>query len=218
MEILVACEESQEVCAAFRKKGHIAYSCDIIETSGKHPEWHILGDVSPLIDGCCTFRTQNGARHEIYGRWDMIIAFPPCTYLCVSGNRWFNVARYGAKACYRLLYREYAVEFFMEFVNANCNKIAIENPIGCMSTRYRKPDQIIQPYQFGHPYTKQTCLWLKGLDPLKPTNILEKPKEGWVNQCITPDGRYGGFKNFNGAKNRSKTFHGIAEAMANQWG
>lgn len=218
MNILIACEESQAVCKAFRAKGHNAYSCDIIETSGDHPEWHILGDVIPLLNGHCTFMTQDRFVHTNGDKWDMIIAFPPCTYLCVSGNRWFNVARYGAKARYRLLYREYAVEFFMKFVNADCDKIAIENPIGCMSTRYRKPDQIIQPYQFGHPYTKQTCLWLKGLNPLKPTKILEKPKEGWVNQCITPDGRYGGFKNFNGAKNRSKTFHGVAEAMAEQWG
>lgn len=214
MEILVACEESQRVCTAFRKKGHIAYSCDMIETSGEHPEWHILGDVLPLIDGCCEFRTQNGARHYKYGKWDMIIAFPPCTYLCVSGNRWFNVERYGNKALERIYKRHQAINFFMAFVFADCDKIAIENPIGIMSRHYRKPNQIIQPYQFGHPYTKSTCLWLKGLKPLIPTNILEKPKDGWVNQCITLDGRYVGFKNFNGAKNRSKTFEGIADAMA----
>ena len=151
-------------------------------------------------------------------KWDMIIAHPPCTYLCVSGNRWFNIEKYGDKARERIMNREKAIEFFMYFVNADCNHIAIENPIGVISSVYRKPDQIIQPYQFGHPYTKQTCLWLKNLPLLESTDILEKPETGWLNQSFTKDGRYGGFKSFNGSKERSKTFHGIAEAMAKQWG
>ena len=145
------------------------------------------------------------------------MAHPPCTFLTVSGNRWFDVEKYGEKAIQRAKDREEAVAFFMEFANADCDHIAIENPICIMSTRYRKPDQIIQPWQFGHPYTKSTCLWLKGLPKLEPTEILEKPKEGWVNQSFTPDGRYGGFKAFNGSKQRSKTFEGIAKAIATQW-
>ena len=219
MKILIACEESQRVCTAFREKGHEAYSCDIIECSGGHPEWHIKQDVLPLLNGNCKFKTCDGVEWEIKGKWDLIIAHPPCTYLTVSGNRWFDVARYGERAIERHKDRTEAINFFMEFVNADCDKIAIENPIGVMSTKYRKPDQIIQPFQFGHPYTKQTCLWLKGLKKLNPTNILEKPKEGWVNQSFTPDGRYGGFNGkFATAKERSKTFEGIAKAMAEQWG
>ena len=147
----------------------------------------------------------------------MLIAHPPCTYLTVSGNRWFDITKYGEKARKRSLDREEAVDFFMRFINADCEHIAVENPIGVMSTRYRKPDDIIQPYQFGHPYTKHTCLWLKGLPKLKPTNILAKPDGGWVNQCFTPDGRYGGFKSFNGSRERSKTFPGIAKAIATQY-
>lgn len=218
MNVLIACEESQAVCKAFRERGHRAYSCDLQECSGGHPEWHVCGDVLPLLNGNCEFTLQNGDTEKITGKWDLIIAHPPCTYLTVSGNRWFNIERYGEAAIKRAKDREEGAEFFMEFAKADCDKIAIENPIGCMSTRWRKPDQIIQPYEYGHPYTKQTCLWLKGLNPLIPTNILEKPKEGWVNQSFTPDGRYGGFKSFNGSKQRSKTFEGIAAAMADQWG
>ena len=215
--VLVACEESQRVCAEFRKLGFITFSCDIEPESGEHPEWHIQQDVIPLLNGDCIFRTNDGKDHYVPGKWDLIIAHPPCTYLTVSGNRWFNVERYGNAAYERLKKRITSAEFFMTFVHANCDHIAIENPIGVMSTWYRKPDQIIQPFQFGHPYTKSTCLWLKNLPKLKPTKILEKPSSGWVNQSITPDGRYGGFKAFNGAKVRSKTFPGIAEAMATQW-
>ena len=203
MKVLIACEESQRVCIAFRNKGHEAYSCDVIPCSGGHPEWHIQQDVLTLLNK----------------KWDLIIAHPPCTYLTVSGNRWFNVERYGQKALDRIREREKAAQFFMQFANCDCEKVCIENPIGYMSTHYRKPDQIIQPWQFGHPYTKQTCLWLKGLSPLTPTQVLQKPKEGWVNQSFTPDGRYGGFNNkFRTAKDRSKTFQGIADAMADQWG
>lgn len=218
MKVLVACEESQAVCKAFREKGHEAYSCDIIECSGGHPEWHIQADVLPLINGRCKFTTCDGQMHEIVEKWDMIIAHPPCTYLTVSGNRWFDVVKYGYDAQKRWDDRCVAICFFLAFAYADCERIAIENPIGCMSRLYRKPNQIIQPFQFGHPYTKQTCLWLKGLPNLVPTNILERPKDGWVNQSFTPSGRYGGFKNFDNAKERSKTFPGIAKAMADQWG
>lgn len=211
MEILVACEESQEVCKAFREKGHNAFSCDIIDCSGGHPEWHIKADVKEVLFDNCIFETQNG---DVYGceHWDMIIAFPPCTHLCSSGARWFKEKREDGR-------QQAAIDFFMKFVDTDCEKIAIENPVGIMSTYYRKPDQIIQPYEFGHPFTKSTCLWLKGLPKLTPTNVLSKPKEGWDNQSFTPDGRYGGFNSkFNDAKTRSKTFPGIAKAMAEQWG
>ena len=218
MKVLIACEESQRVCMAFRKKGHEAYSCDVIMCSGGRPDWHIQGDCLPLLNGKCYFITADGEPHKI-DKWDLIIAHPPCTYLTVSGNRWFNVERYGQKALDRIKEREKAAQFFMQFANCDCERVCIENPIGYMSTHYRKPDQIIQPWQFGHPYTKQTCLWLKGLNLLAPTQVLKKPKEGWVNQSFTPDGRYGGFNsNFRTAKDRSKTFQGIADAMANQWG
>lgn len=212
MKVLIACEESQRVCTEFRKLGHSAYSCDIQECSGGHPEWHILGDVLPLLNGHCMFETQDGVAHIVLSKWDMIIAHPPCTDLACSGARWFKEKQMDGR-------QEAAVNFFMQFVNADCDHIAIENPIGIMSTRYRKPDQIIQPWQFGHPFTKSTCLWLKNLSLLSPTEILEKPKNGWVNQSFTPDGRYGGYNGkFQGSKTRSKTFPGIAKAMAEQWG
>lgn len=224
MRVLVACEESQIVCKAFRERGHEAYSCDIIEPSGGHPEWHIHGDVLPILNGNCSFKTMDGITHCIRDQWDMLLAFPPCTHLCSAGQHWFTRGLKDPQL------RESASEFFMQFVNASCGKISIENPIGIMSTRYRKPDQRIQPWQFGHPMTKTTCLWIKGLPPLKPTNILEKPDAGWENQSFTKNGKYGGFINRdeNGkilawndprtARIRSKTFEGVAEAMAEQWG
>ena len=224
MKILVACEESQRVCEAFRKIGHDAFSCDVINPSGNHPEWHIKADVLPLINGNCEFKTMDGEIHELNGEWDMLIAFPPCTYLTVSGNRWFNIEKYGDKAKERIENREKGIQFFMEFANANCSKIAIENPIGCMSTRYRKPDQIIQPWMFGHPTTKATCLWLKGLPNLEPTNIVEVDTSdvySYVakNGHIKHDSRSrSNCKKSERAKFRSKTFLCIAEAMAEQWG
>ena len=148
MRVLVACEESQAVTIEMRKLGHEAYSCDIIECSGGHPEWHIMQDVLPMLNGNCSFKTTDGTEHSIEGKWDMIIAFPPCTYLTVTGNRWFNVERYGEKAIQRQKDREEAIKFFMAFANADCPRIAIENPIGVMSTAYRKPNQIIHPWMF----------------------------------------------------------------------
>jgi hypothetical protein len=149
MNVLVACEESQRVTIEFRRLGHNAFSCDIIDQSGGHPEWHIMQDVLPLLNGDCVFETMDGQDHEVIGKWDMIIAFPPCTHLCSSGQRWFTE---GKKP--RSLQNE-AIEFFMQFVNADCEKIAIENPVGIMSTRYRKPNQIINPYQFGSTECKK---------------------------------------------------------------
>ena len=205
MKVLVACEESQEVCKAFREKGHEAYSCDILPESGGHSEWHIQGDVIPLLD--------NG--------WDLIIAHPPCTYLTVTGNRWFNVERYGEKAIERQKLREEAIEFFLRIANAKCDKIAIENPVGIISSVYRKPDQIIQPYYFGDAFEKKTCLWLKGLPKLKPTNMVEPPPRvkfasgktmpEWYSKCWHLPAEQRSIM-------RSKTFPGFAKAMAEQWG
>lgn len=206
MKVLVACEESQAVCKAFREKGHEAYSCDIIECSGGHPEWHIKQDVLPLLNGAKNkdkdvvwlFETGDGAVHELPYKWDLIIAHPPCTYLTVAANKLYNVEKYGDKALKRIADREKAVDFFMKFVEADCDKKAIENPIGVISTRYRKPDQIIQPYQFGHPVRKSTCLWLYGLKPLAPTNIVEF-------ECIHSNGKSGGvFGSFLGGKRRER--------------
>lgn len=223
MKILIACEESQAVTIEMRKLGHEAFSCDIIECSGGHPEWHIKQDVLPLLNGRCSFTTCDGVKHEIKGKWDMIIAFPPCTHLCSAGQHWFT------RGLKDPALREEAVDFFMAFANADCDKIAIENPIGIMSTRYRKPDCKVHPWQFGHPETKNTCLWLKNLPSLVPTDILEKPEGGWKNQHFTKDGKYASFVNYdeNGkvlawndprtARIRSKTYPGIAKAMAEQW-
>lgn len=147
MKVLVACEESQVVCTAFRKIGHEAYSCDIQECSGGHPEWHINSDVLPLLDGKCRFVTQDSIEHRIVRQWDLIIAHPPCTRLCSSGQRWLH---FGTPE-YRLQKKEEqnkAIEFFLKFVNCDCLKVAIENPVGIMSTLYRKPDWIYNPYDF----------------------------------------------------------------------
>lgn len=200
MKILVACEESQAVTIELRRLGHEAYSCDIIPCSGGHPEWHIMQNVLPLLNGNCSFKTMDGTEHSIETRWDMIIAFPPCTHLAVSGAKWFAAKRADGR-------QQAAIDFFMQFANADCSKIAIENPVGIMSTYYRKPDQIIQPWQFGHGETKKTCLWLKGLPPLISTEIVEG-REQRIWKMPPSEDR---------AKNRAKTFPGIARAMAEQW-
>ena len=219
MRILVACEESQNVTNELRKLGHEAYSCDIQMHSGSHDEWHICQDVLPLLNGFCKFKTVDGDYHEINSKWDMIIAFPPCTDLCVSGARHFAKKQADGR-------QQRSIDFFMKFVNADCDKIAIENPIGIMSTKYRKPDQIIQPWQFGDKYSKSTCLWLKNLPLLVPTKIVEK---GEFIEWIDKNGKkkrqakwyYEALRNSKNAaeraKIRSKTFPGIANAMATQW-
>ena len=220
MNVLCACEESQAVTLELRKLGHEAYSCDIQECSGGHPEWHIMQDVIPLVNGDCAFKTCDGKEHAVCGEWDMIIAFPTCTYLTVTGNRWFNVERYGEKALQRIKDREAAIKFFKVFANAKCERIAIENPVGIMSSEWRKPDQVIHPYMFGDPARKATCLWLKGLETLEATNIVKpeivRYKNGkgtdspWhIDTMKLPPAER--------AKARSKTFHGIAKAMAECW-
>lgn len=247
MNILVACEESQEVCKAFRAKGHEAYSCDIIEPSGGHPEWHILGDVLPILNPPnisllsyppkpmpISFNTMDGEYHEVE-RWDMIIAFPPCTDLTVTGARVFERKRADGS-------QGRSIEFFAQFLTANCDKVAIENPVGIISGKYIKkwfPDlckkydlprsysQIVHPWMFGASYSKKTCLWLKGLPELKP-EIEEEPEQEWVEWV---DKKTGKTKRQNKwyyecsclptkdrAKARSKTYPGFARAMAEQWG
>lgn len=202
LRVLIACEESQAVCKEFRKLGHEAYSCDILPCSGGHPEWHLQQDVTELFNL----------------DFDLMIAFPPCTHLACSGARWFPEKIADGR-------QQDGINFFMQMINAPFKNIAVENPIGIMSRLYRKPDQIIQPWQFGHAETKATCLWLKNLPILKPTNIVEP------DFMRKPDGSYyldaKGKKysrihfmsrnNPNRAKERSKTYPGIANAMAQQW-
>lgn len=217
MNVLVACEESQAVTVELRKLGHRAFSCDIIECSGGHPEWHIMADCLPLLNGDCSFRTMDGVSHEQRGGWDMIIAFPPCTHLAVSGARWFAEKQ-------KDLRQQKAVAFFMHFVLAHCDRIAVENPIGIMSSVYRKPDQIVQPFEYGDPARKSTCIWVKGLPLLVPTNVVGAGpiRKGGYSigaslDYARVDGRALAWNDPLTARIRSKTFPGIAKAMAEQW-
>ena len=193
MRVLVACEESQSVTVAFRLKGFSAFSCDILPCSGGYPEWHIQQDLSDVLRG---------------HKWDAIIAFPPCTHLSVSGARYWAEKRANGK-------QPQAIKFFMDIANADCDHIAIENPVGIMSTYWRKPDQIIQPWQFGHDASKKTCLWLKGLPHLAP-HLSPIIKDRYANQ--TPSGQNKLGPSPGRAMMRSKTYSGIANAMAEQWG
>ena len=233
LNVLVACEESQRVCSEFRKLGHNAYSCDLLKCSGGHPEWHFNQDVLEVIKNKGG-TLQNGEKIKIDGNWDIMIAHPPCTYLAVSGAKWFyhpedkdlpiEKRRPHPRFPNRVQDREEGAKFFLELANSDIKYIAVENPIGIMSKRYRKPDQIIQPWMFGHPTTKATCLWLKGLPNLEPTNIVEVDTSdvySYVakNGHIKHDSRSrSNCKKSERAKFRSKTFLGIAEAMAEQWG
>ncbi len=198
MKVLVACEESQAVTIELRSLGIEAYSCDVVACSGGHPEWHLQQDVTPLLEQ----------------KWDLVIAFPPCTHLAVSGAAWFEQKRADGR-------QQEGIEFFRLFTNFKCKRVAIENPIGIMSRLWREPDQIIQPWMFGDEFQKSTCLWLKGLPLLRPTQIVGK---GEMYECesgyrmakwyadawkLPPDER---------AQVRSRTFPGIAKAMATQWG
>ena len=220
MKVLVACEESQRVCKAFREKGHEAYSCDIVECSGGHNEWHIMQDVIPLLNGNCEFQTVDGTKHKIDGKWDLIIAHPPCTYLTNAGACRMYPQK-GKIDTNRFAKAMDAKKVFMAFLNAECEKICIENPMPLSVIELPKKTQVIQPYEFGHPYTKKTYLWLKGLPNLVPTNIVEPVgpyvcgnSEIWKKQAAKGV-VYGKEKS---AKHRSKTFEGIARAMAEQWG
>ena len=218
MKVLIACEESQAVCKEFRRLGHEAYSCDIIECSGGHPEWHIKQSVLELLNGRCSFKTMDGKEHRIDGRWDMIIAFPPCTKTSNAGARhlWkgglLNIPRYYEGLCGKAL--------FLAIWAADCDKVVIENPTPSKVFDYPEATQTIQPYQFGHPFTKKTLLWERGVEPLVPTNIVE-PERTWC-----PSGSYSGkhgekhrgMFTTDRAKNRSKTFPGVAKAMAERWG
>ena len=237
MKILIACEESQEVCKAFRKKGHEAYSCDILRCSGGHPEWHIKGNVLPLLNGKCKFITCDFKKHEIIGKWDMILAFPPCTHLAVSGARHFEKKRSDGKQ------RE-GIEFFCKFLQADCDKVVIENPVNIISGDYIKkwfpdiaekyglpiaPSQRIHPWMFGDNYSKTTCLWIKGL-PLLIPKITEEPEMEWIEWIDKKTRKkkrqnkwyYDALINAKTPQERStirsKTFPGIAQAMADKWG
>jgi hypothetical protein len=229
MRVLVACEESQVVCKAFREKGHEAYSCDIIDCSGGHPEWHIKGDVLKILNPkdhyskmgkSIMFRTCDGIHHEIIGRWDMIIAHPPCTKLCNSGQRWLYWGDDKYKSA-KIAEQQKAIVFFMMFALADCDRIAIENPGGIMSTAYRKPDCIYNPYDFeGETECKKTCLWLKGFPPLIPTRTVPLPKEQRTQGIWKA--HFGGKKlawnDPETARLRSQTPKGVGKAMAEQWG
>jgi len=218
MKVLVACEESQTVCKAFRARGHEAYSCDIQEPSGGHPEWHIKGDVLPLLNGRCEFTTMDGQAHRIDGKWDLIIAHPPCTRLCNSGQRWLLWGNQEYREAKRKEQLQ-GVVFFMQMIGADCDHIAVENPSGIMSTLYRKPDCVYNPYDFhGETETKKTCLWLKGLPPLKPTQELPKDQRTQGIWKAHFDGKCYAWNDAETAKLRSKTPYGVAEAMAEQWG
>lgn len=209
MKILVACEESQRVCKAFRKRGHEAYSCDIVFCSGKEPRWHIWANVEPLLNGKCSFRTCDGIEHHV-DKWDMIIAFPPCTYLSRAGSS--NLYKGGKLNEERYDRGQRAAEFFMQIYNADCQRIVIENPVPIKVFGLPKPSQEVEPYYFGVPVTKKTYLWLKGVPYLCPTNVV-----GPIYTFTT----YPQFKNSFGKyrqRNRSKTFEEVAEAMALSWG
>lgn len=210
VKVLIACEESQTVCKAFRDRGFEAYSCDIQEPSGGHPEWHIMQDVIPLLNGGRSFKTMDGIEHSIDGKWDLIIAHPPCTYLSNAGARFLYPK--GVLNEERLAKGMVAKDFFMHFYNADCDRIAIENPIPSKVYGLPPYTQTIQPWMFGHPVQKKTCLWLNGLPELQPTNVVEERQStkipgNWFNS--------GGKER---QKNRAKTFPGIAKAMAEQWG
>ena len=217
MNVLVACEESQAVTIELRKLGHRAFSCDLLECSGGHNEWHIQADVLPLLNGNCTFETADAHTHTQAGRWDMIIAFPPCTYLSNAGAcRLYP--RKGELDMERYQKGLAGKEFFLKILGADCPRIAVENPVSSKVFDMPPHSQEIQPWQFGHPVTKKTRLWLRGLPPLMATDIVEPTSP----YCPAGTGRknrekYGAAKRGEDAKNRAKTFEGIAAAMATQW-
>lgn len=200
MRVLIACEFSGIVRDAFLRRGHDAWSCDLLETESRQAN-HLKGDVFDAIEGVFGkfMAVDTHGNRPLYKQWDMLIAFPPCTHLASSGARWFKDKRQEQRE---------AIEFVRALINCGIPRIAVENPIGVLSTAIRKPDQIVQPWQFGHGETKATCLWLKGLPKLTPTNIVEG-REGRVWREPPSKDRW---------KNRSRTYRGLAEAMAEQWG
>lgn len=223
MKVLIACEESQRVCTEFRKRGHEAYSCDIQRCSGGHPEWHILDNALYVLGGG-RVKLQNGKWIDI-DRWDLIIAHPPCTYL-TNANTSGHSARVTPENRIEgaTIERIHAMDFFMRCFQAPCEHVAVENPVGIMNTAFRRPDQIIDPYMFADSendkenyVTKRTCLWLRGLPHLKP-NDLPKPDNAKMFGS-KPTGKALNWTDTNhGSVARSKTFPGIAKAMAEQWG
>ena len=244
MNVLVACEESQRVCTAFREKGHNAFSCDILPCSGGHPEWHIQGDVLQFLNPeflfpgelpGIQFFTMDNEYHCFPGKWDLIIAHPPCTYLTNAGTRQYSFKMNPPEKVYaRMALREEAADFFMQFVNADCDRICIENPVGYMNSKYRKPDQTVQPYWFAKDENdeenyqlKRTCFWLKNLEPLPCNKNMKHPEPMYICEgekckgkkiywCEGSRGNKGGQDAR--AKARSKTFPAIAKAMADTWG
>ena len=232
MKVLIACEESQRVCIEFRKLGHEAYSCDIQECSGGHPEWHIHDDVLRYLNGASddfcraelVFYTQDGSPHLLPWKWDLIIAHPPCTFF--SNATMVNLGRKDKPNVFNdewkknfYVKRSNAFGFVQSIWSANCDKIVIENVVGYLNTHFMKPTQIIQPFYFGEPFRKATCLWIKGLQPLVPTDVVV-PNCKWVKHNLKSKNDLVGyqFKGVYTAKERSKTFIGVAKAMAEQWG
>lgn len=231
LNILVACEESQAVTKELRKLGHDAYSCDLLSCSGGHPEWHFNNDVFEIIESQGGI-LQSRKKVSLKSNWDMMIAHPPCTYLAVSGAQWYyhpedwdmptEQRRPHPRYPHRARDREEAVDFFMALANAPIEKIAIENPIGIISSRWRKPDQVVQPYMFGDEATKTTCLWLKNLPHLVATKMVGKGeriifKSGksqprWYSDAFVKAKTHEERRTM-----RSKTFPGMARAMAKQW-
>lgn len=231
MNVLIACEESQTVCKAFRKLGFNAYSCDLLPCSGDHPEWHFKSDVFKIINNNGGL-LQNGKTKFIKGKWDLMIAHPPCTFLSVSGARWYYHPEDGHLPVEkrrphpnfptRLKDKEAAVKFFMKLSKVNIDRIAIENPIGIMSKLWRKPDQIVQPYMFGDEATKTTCLWLKNLPLLVPTQVVGKGERVVLSSGRSlpkwySDSFHTSIPTELRRTLRSKTFQGFADAMAKQW-
>lgn len=218
LKVLIACEESQRVCTAFRERGFEAYSADIQEPSGGHPEWHILGDVLQVLQGG-SFETMDGAEHSVE-KWDLLIAHPPCTYLSNAGacRLYPKAGRLNKERCAKGMQGK---AFFMRFLQADCEHIAVENPTPSVVYSMPPYSQVIQPYEFGHPYSKKTCLWLKNLPTLTPTKILTEYKPYLPSNTSKNKGnpdKHGVSGSGDNSKVRSKTFEGIAAAMAQQWG
>jgi hypothetical protein len=231
MNVLIACEESQSVCKAFRKLGHNAYSCDLLPSSGGHPEWHFNNDVFEIINNKGGV-LENGEKIKIKGNWDLMIAHPPCTYLAVSGARWFyhpddkdlpvEKRRPHPRFPDRTKHRDEALEFFIKLYESPIDKIAIENPVGVISSKYRKPDQTVHPWMFGDEASKATCLWLKNLPNLQPTNIVGKGERVVLSSGRTlpkwySDSFHTSIPTELRRTLRSKTFQGFADAIAEQW-